>query len=169
MVVCWHDFTRGVARGRLASALTGHRERLARTRVGSSLGQAGSTSPIGLVKAWLHNQLDDLLPVVQALRLILRSGLPFIGAYLLLSGVARAVEPWLVNALTWLAVPNTPVGSSVVYLDVIGFVAEFISWTLALCLYAVAFDRAMLRAVNRARQLTLPPAPPSPHPTLGTR
>lgn len=152
MVVGWHDFTHGVANGRLASLVTSQAERVRATRLGQGVAAARAASPIGVLKYWAWEQLEDFLPAIQALRLIIRSGWVFLGAYLVVGAAARAVDAWLTAGMLWLIGPNS-FADTLRYLSLLDLVAGLIGWTLAMCVYAAAFDRAMIGAVAHAQRL----------------
>lgn len=158
MLVGWRDFTHGVANGRLASALTTQAQRVRNTKLGGGLSRATASSPLGLIRYGVQQQLEDLLPAVQALRLLLRSGLGFLGAYLVVGAAARGLEGWLYSAVMW---SMGPINYAVTlgYLWLVELFAMFFAWTLAACVYLTAFDRAMLGAVAHAKSLDAQPVP----------
>lgn len=153
-VVGWHDFTHGVANGRLATLVVTRAEQLRQSRVGVRLARAHGTSAVGLARFWLTNQVEDFLPALQALRLIIRSGWAFLGAYLVLGAAARALDTWTRDGLMWLIQPQY-YGVSLIYLGAVELISGLVAVPLAVCLYAAAFDRAMLGAVAHARHLQL--------------
>lgn len=161
MVVGWHDFTHGVAQGRLASMVTSQAERVRQSRLGQGLTAARAASPLGLLRFWVWEQLEDILPAVQALRLIIRSGLAFLGAYLLLGAAARALEIWIYDGLLWVIGPNSFADTNI-YISLLGMLAGLVSWTVAACVYVAAFDRAMVGAVAHAEALNATAAPRTP-------
>ena len=162
MVFGWSDLGATLTPGRLATRAGALQERIGRTRLASRLTEAERLSPAGAARAWFANQIDDLRPAVQALRLVMRSGWWFLAAYLVLGAFIRALDLWLRQGVMWL-VGSRPFAETMRYLPVVELGAEFVSWTLAVALYVVAFDRALLRA----RSLVSPPDAPQTHHVAG--
>lgn len=147
MVVGWSDFTHGVAHGRLAGVVSSGAQRVGSTRLGSTVAASSDLTPLGLVRLWSTKKVEDLLPAVQALRLILRAGLGFLGAYVVAGVLVRALETWVTYGLLW-TFGSRNFGDSLRVVPIAEFAGAFVAWTLAACLYVVAFDRAMLRALS---------------------
>ena len=87
-------------------------------------------------------QLEPQLPVVEAFRLVVRAGLPLLGAYLVLAAVGRGLSVWLDDAIIWLIGPNST-AITIRYASLTELVAEMVAWPLLACLYATAFDRVL--------------------------
>lgn len=152
MVFGWHEFAVSARRLRLPPFLALRLER------------AQSASPFGALRAGYTALAEDLLPAVQALRLLLRSGLGFLAAYLLLSALARALGTWVNSAVLWLIGPNS-FAETLVYSSAVAFVGEFVAWSVAACVYITAFDRAMNRAIRSGSPVLRTPPGAAPEPT----
>lgn len=159
-VVGWQDIGEALTPGRITSRLARDRDRFLSTRAGRAVEAAAGQGPVRMLGSWVASQLDDLLPVVQALRLVLRSGVPFLAAYLLLGAAARTIAPMLTHGLLWVAGPQSIAGSLAV-LPAVQLVSEVASWLVQVPLYAIAFERAMRRADNVTGGAP-PPAPTVP-------
>lgn len=162
-VIGWSDFRRGVAAGRLASALSSGAERVRGSRLGRGVAAASGQGPLQLVRGWLVGQFEDLLPAAQALRMIVRSGIGFVAAYLLLGALVRLLPELLADRALWLVGPREW-AATMVYLPLLSLLGEFLGWTLAVAFYAVAFDRAMTSVM--ARQQLSQAAGSAPHPAV---
>lgn len=147
-VVGWQDFGRGVAPGRLATSLTTGATSVQHSRYGRWFAAATKSGPMLLVDRWVRGQLADLLPAVQAFRLILRSGWAFVAAYLLVGAVLRELPGKIVDGLFYLIGPND-FATTMRYSSLLELVGTFFGWTLAIAFYAVAFDRAMAAVIVR--------------------
>ncbi|HHW83624.1 MAG TPA: hypothetical protein GX743_07430, partial [Actinomycetales bacterium] len=129
-VVGWDDLHRALPAGRLLGRVTSTAARVRRLRPVRSLEAAPARSPIRLLVLWLQNQVEDLVPVLQAFRLILRSGWPFIAAYLLLGAVVQAISTVVIEGLLHMVGPQD-FASTMRYLQLLELAGEFLMWTIA--------------------------------------
>lgn len=136
LTVGWRDFTSGVPGGRFTGILDGATGRAQR------LGEHKGRTPMAVAGRVAAGQLEPLLPVVEAFRLVVRAGLPLLGAYLVLAAVGRGLSVWLDDAIIWLIGPNST-AITIRYASLTELVAEMVAWPLLACLYATAFDRVL--------------------------
>lgn len=136
LTVGWNDFTSGVTGGRLAGILDSATGRAKR------LGDRKERTPLAVAGRVAASQLEPLLPVVEAFRLVMRAGLPLLGAYLVLAAIGRGLGVWLDDAVIWLIGPNTT-AVTIRYTAVTELLAELVAWPLLACLYAATFDRVL--------------------------
>ncbi len=148
MVFGWADLGREVAPGQLASRMAQTADRLGQTKLGNTVTSAATTSPLGLLRYWVLDQVEPLRPAVQAFRMIIRSGWAFLGAFLVLGALIRAISVWGTNGLMWLMGPHS-FAETMRYLPLSNLFGEFFSWTLAAAFYVVAFDRSRARLMLR--------------------
>ncbi|GAB3819254.1 hypothetical protein GCM10028820_22950 [Tessaracoccus terricola] len=136
LTVGWHDFTSGVAGGRLLGVLDSASDRARR------LGERRERTPLAVAGRVAAGQLEPLLPVVEAFRLVIRAGLPLLGAYLVLAATGRGLSTWLDDSILWLVGPNST-AITLRYAYLTELVAELLAWPLLACLYATTFDRVL--------------------------
>lgn len=167
-IVGWRHVGDALAPGRLTSHLVRGRERLRATRAGRAVEEASGAGPLRMLRAWIDSQVEDLVPVVQALRLVARSGWPFLAAFVVLASAARAVEPVLEKTFFYLA-EIFDLSAVTMVAPTVGLVAQMLSWMIQIPFYAVAFERAMERAdLLRAQSVTQEEQAPAPHRSGGS-
>lgn len=128
----WHDFRHGVrATGREQAMLDASR-RLVR---GSGLG------PGQLAQRWVINQAEDYLPTLQALRLILRAGIRFAGAFVVVMAVVSTLRAWQAYLVDWALGPLELPASA--FLAIFYQIADLPLQALWVAVLACAFDRAL--------------------------
>lgn len=159
-IVGWHDVGDALAPGRITGRLARNRERFRTTRAGRAIDAATGRSPLRVLGSWVASQVDDIVPVLQALRLLMRSGVPLLAAFLLLGALARSIAPLLESGLFYVLGPQS-FADTMRAAPAIGLVSELASWLVQIPLYAVAFERAMARA----DRVTGPVEAPTPAPT----
>lgn len=152
--VGWRDFTGGVARSRFAAVLDAVTDRARESSQRAT--QSRDLGPLGVGRRVVAGQLEPVLPIVEAFRLILRAGLPLLGAYLVLAAAVRSLSSWLNDAVLWLIGPNSP-AVTLRYSSVVELFAELVAWPLAVCVYASAFDRALLLTLRRGSAVSAEP------------
>lgn len=106
--------------------------------------QISPTSPIVRIAAWATIDLRvKYLPLASALRLLLRAGPVFVGAYLVVAAALRVLEVGF-RSLAERALGPGPAADLIVVLPAIDLVAGlgFTVWSVAL--YAAAFDRGVV-------------------------
>ena len=140
-------------------AATGRRRRPAARRIGPA--PAGVRRLLAEVReAFLGDVDDKYLPTFHSLRLVLRAGVVFFGAYVLVYN-ALAVARNSVTRLYELVLGGHPTSFWYLYgpyLDLL----ESLPWELLrICLLAVAFRRCLERFQQRGRALA-EPVPPAP-------
>lgn len=85
------------------------------------------------------------LPVLQALRLVVRAGPAFLGAYLLLATVLTAVQTWFDIAVTLILGPRSATASLAT--DPVSLLISGLLFTpVGIALYGAGFDRALAAA-----------------------
>lgn len=138
---------------------------LAGTRVGDRwagrLARGGG--PLGTLMALVTSDLrTKYLPVLAALRMISRAGPGFVGVYLLLATVLTSARQLFDIAVTVVLGPRD-VASSLLTDPAATLVSGLIFTTLAIALYAAAFDEALAGAAGRSGVSggTRPPSPPA--------
>lgn len=156
LTVGWQDFTGGLPGGRVVGVLDGAADRVKR------IGTGHQRTPLGVAGRVVAGQLESLLPVVEAFRLVVRAGLPLLGSYLFLAAVGRGLSGWLDDAIIWMVGPNTT-AVTIRYTAVTELVAELLAWPLLVCLYATTFDRVL-----QVSLLTDQPSEEKPIPTRST-
>lgn len=161
-VVGWESLQEVLIPGRVASRMASGTARVRELRPVQHLETAAATGPLHLLKLWLRNQADDVLPAIHAFRLIVRSGWPFVAAYLMLGAAVQAIGT-VVGDVALLLIGPQAFAPTMRYLPLVDLAADFLMWTAAVALYATAFERAM--RVTIARQAT--PAPPQTQPVAG--
>lgn len=128
----WHDFRHGVRASGREQVLLDASRRLVR---GSGLG------PGQLAQRWLINQTEDYLPTLQAFRLILRAGIRFAGAFVVVMAAVAAMQAWQVYLLDWWLGPlELPMSS---FMAVFYKILELPLQALWVAVLACAFDRAL--------------------------
>ncbi|OYN87963.1 hypothetical protein [Parenemella sanctibonifatiensis] len=121
--------------------------------------------PLGQVLDALTADLKDkYIPVVRALRLIARSGLPFIGAYLVLATlIAVAGDLFSVLQLQLIGPQSAPV--ALAWIPLLDLIQGLLFTSLSIALYAAAFDRGIAdvtgadwrrRRIQRATRIGAP-------------
>lgn len=150
-VLGWREFRSGDV---LAGTRIGDRWAGRLARVGGPLGTL-----MGLLTSDLRTKY---LPVLAALRMISRAGPGFVGVYLLLATVLTSARQLFDIAVTVLLGPRD-VASSLLTDPAATLVSGLIFTTLAIALYAAAFDEALAGAAGRSGVSggTPPPSPPA--------
>jgi hypothetical protein len=99
---------------------------------------------------------DDLrtkyLPVITALRVLVRTGYAFIGAYLLLSALLWFAESRFGEAVTRAIGPRSEVGTVFVIDAFQELITGLIFTTASVALYAASFDRAIAEVTGAGRR-----------------
>lgn len=144
----WHDFNAGVRANRAEAALLRRAQSLTEGRVGAGVKDAMDAGPVRAAWNWLRNGAEDFLPVIQAFRLIARSGPRFIGAYLVLAAIATALPKLLYAGVQFAMGPQT-LNTSLFYSVTLKALVDLIGLTLQVALYGAAFDRCLRAAAGR--------------------
>lgn len=129
----WYDFHHGVAASRREQKLLDASRRLTADQGGVGPGQ--------VLRRWLVQQAEDYLPTLQAIRLVLRSGLRFAIAFVIVMALLSFADAWLNHAADLVVGPLTERELAFG----IGFFAllELPARTLWVAVLAVSFDRAL--------------------------
>lgn len=90
---------------------------------------------------------DKWLPLLHAFRLIWRSGPYVLGAYLVLSALLDAAS-WAFEALLWRLFSTTSTAQVLRSFNSNDLIHHVVTTSLALCLYAAAFDRGLATAAG---------------------
>lgn len=122
-------------------------------------------------RAWLEFQevfvsdVDDkYLPTIQSVRLMLRAGLTFMSAYLVLYAIVTLAQRWIDRTLTNV-VGGRPATDWVAINPGFSVVINTVAEPIRLCLLAVAFHTALRAFKARAEQpVPAQPAPAAPEP-----
>lgn len=124
-------------------------ERAAHERQEDRAARAGKVVMTQVKEAFLGDIDDKYLPTLHSLRLILRAGFSFLGAYVVVYGLQRIAA----NAFDWL-LTNTIGGHQftfwIVWLPSYNLVIDLIFEPWRLCLLAVALRRCLIIFRNRA-------------------
>ncbi|MDO5494464.1 MAG: hypothetical protein Q4G64_01960 [bacterium] len=147
-VVGWSDLGDVITPDGLSPRLAARARRAREAAAVQRIERASSAGPLGLIRLWLRNQVDDLMPAVQAFGLVIRSGVPFVVAYLLLGAAVQAIGPAVTDLLFSLVGPHD-FAETMRYVSLIDLAGDLLMWTLAVALYATAFARAMRVAMKR--------------------
>lgn len=147
IVLGWRTFS-----GR--DALSGvHRPAAADRLVRRAAGWSGSRlQPLVTLADWASGDLrTKYVPVLQALRLVLRAGPRFVGAYLVLAAVLNLGSGWFSVLIVRMLGP-LPAATSLGVQPVIDLITGVVFTTLGMALYAAAFDRTVADATGVGRR-----------------
>jgi hypothetical protein len=93
-------------------------------------------------EAFLGDIDDKYLPALVALRLVLRAGLPFLGAFVLVFGLVRLAGEWAARTIV-VAIGGQPPGTWVRLIPFLDLVPDVIGMSLQLALLGTAFVRIL--------------------------